>query len=44
MLLEGVIIGLCIGFVFGYFSYNWDWSKKIAEILDRFIKKKDSDK
>ena len=35
MILEIFIIGIIIGFVFGYFSSNWMWTSKIADILDK---------
>lgn len=32
-------LGLILGFVFGYFSSNWNWSKKIADQLDKLFKR-----
>jgi hypothetical protein len=38
-MLDMLFFGLVIGFVFGYFSQNWNWSKKIADWLDKLLKR-----
>jgi len=39
MLIEGLLVGLAVGFIFGYFNDKWALTKKIADWLDKFFNK-----
>lgn len=39
MILEILTIGIVIGFVLGHLANNWIWTKKVADALDKILKR-----